>query len=56
MKSVTTKENLIGHFLGKIQGRKRACAMCAKVGRERPHGRFEMAFILEQCTVPVFAG
>ena len=57
MKSITTEENLRGHFLGKIQGRKRACAMCVKVGRERPHGRFDTAFICEQCgTVLVFAG
>ena len=34
IKSITTQENVRGHFLGKIQGRKRACAMCAKVRRE----------------------
>ena len=57
IKSITTQENVRGHFLGKIQGRKRACAMCAKVGREQPRGRFDTAFICKQCgTVLVFAG
>ena len=28
---VTTEENLRGHFFGKLVGRKKACAMCAKL-------------------------
>ena len=32
VKTVTTEENLSGHFLGKLEGRKKACAMCTKVG------------------------
>ena len=50
--TVTTEENLNGHFLGKIQGRKKACAMCAKAGRKRPEGRtFETLYACEQCGV-----
>ena len=30
----TTEENLQGHFLGKLEGQKRACAMCSKAARK----------------------
>lgn len=33
-----TEENVRGHFLGKLEGRKRACAMCSKAGRKRSDG------------------
>ena len=33
LQTVTTKENLGGHFLGKLVGRKKACAICAKLQR-----------------------
>ena len=35
----TTEENLRGHFLGKLEGRKKACATCAKAGRKRKEGQ-----------------
>ena len=35
----TTEQNIGGHRLGKMQGRKRACKMCAKAGRKRNDGR-----------------
>jgi len=35
----TTEENLRGHFLGKLEGRKKACAMCSKAGRKRKEGQ-----------------
>ena len=51
---VTTEENLGGHFLGKLVGRKKACAMCAKLQRKRPEGRtFETSYGCEQCSVPL---
>ena len=54
VKTVTTEENLSGHFLGKLEGRKKACAMCAKVGRKRNEGRtFETSYACEQCGVPL---
>lgn len=52
--AVTMKENLSDHFLGKLEGRKKACAMCAKVGRKRNEGRtFETSYACEQCGVPL---
>ena len=54
VKTVTTEENLSGHFLGKLEGRKKACAMCTKVGRKRNEGHtFEMSYTCEQCGVPL---
>ena len=52
----TTEENLRGHFLRKLEGRKRACAMCAKAGRKRKEGQgrtFETSYACEQCGVPL---
>ena len=52
----TTEENLRGHFLGKSEGRKRACAMCAKAGRKRKEGQgrtFKTSYACEQCGVPL---
>ena len=51
----TTEGNLRGHFLGKLEGRKRGCAMCAKAGRKRKEGQgrtFE-TYACEQCGVPL---
>ena len=54
METLTCEENLGGHFLGKLQGRKKACAMCAKAGRKRSEGRtFETSFGCEQFGVPL---
>ena len=50
------QENLRGQFLGKLEGRKRACAMCAKAGRKRKEGQgrtFETSYTCEQCGVPL---
>ena len=52
----TTEENVRGHFLGKLEGRKRACAMCSKAGRKRKEGQgrtFETLYACEQCGVPL---
>ena len=52
----TTEENLRGHFLGKLEGRKKACAMCSKAGRKRKEGQgrtFETSYACEQCGVPL---
>ena len=52
----TTEENLQGHFLGKLEGRKRACAMCAKAGRKRKEGQgrtYKTSYACEQCGVPL---
>ena len=54
--TVTTEENLRGHFLGQMDGTKRACAMCAKRGRKRNEGRgctFETTYACEQCGIPL---
>ena len=54
IQTLTREENLGGHFLGKLQGRKKACAMCSKAGRKRSEGRtFETSFGCEQCGVPL---
>ena len=54
IQTLTREENLGGHFLGKLQGRKKACAMCSKAGRKRSEGRtFETSFGSEQCGVPL---
>ena len=55
----TTEKNLRGHFLGKLEGQKRACAMCAKAGRKRKEGQdctFETSYACEQCGVPLCHG
>lgn len=36
--TVTTEKNISGHSLGKLEGRKKACAMCTKVGWKRNEG------------------
>lgn len=33
IQTLSSKENLKGHFLEKLQGRKKACAMCSKDGK-----------------------
>ena len=54
VKTVTSEENLRGHFLGKVEGRKKACAMCSKAGRKRNEGRtYETSYACEQCGVPL---
>ena len=54
IQTVTSEENLKGHFLGKLQGRKKACAMCAKAGRKSDEGRtFETSYGCAQCGVPL---
>lgn len=54
VKTVTTEENLSGHFLGKLEGWKKACAMYTKVGRKRNEGRtFETSYACEHCGVPL---
>ena len=51
---VTTEENSSGHFLGKLEGRKKPCAMCTKAGRKRNEGcTFETSYACEQCGVPL---
>ena len=50
----TTEQNIGGHRLAKMQGRKRACKMCAKAGRKRNDSRtFETTHGCEQCSVPL---
>ena len=39
IQTLTCEENLAGHFLEKLQGKKKACAMCSKAGRKRSEGR-----------------
>ena len=34
IQTLSSKENLKGHFLEKLQGRKKACAMCSKDGKK----------------------
>ena len=52
--AVTMKENLSGHFLGELEGRKKACAMCTKVGWKSNEGStFETSYACEQCDVPL---
>jgi len=54
VKTVTTEENFRCHFLGKLEGRKKVCAMCAKVARKRNEVRtFETSYSCEQCGVPL---
>ena len=55
VRTVTSEENLRGHFLGKMEGSKRACAMCASAGRKRKEGgrTFETSYGCEQCGVPL---
>lgn len=54
VKTVTTEENSSGHFLGKLEGRKKPCAMCTKAGRKRNEGcTFETSYACEQCGVPL---
>ena len=54
IQTLTSEEKLKGHFLGKLQGRKKACAMCAKAGRKRDEGRtFETSYGCAQCGVPL---
>ena len=36
LETVTIKENLGGHFLSKLVGRKKTCALCATLQRKRP--------------------
>ena len=52
IKTVTREENLRGPFLGKLEGMKKACAMCAKNGMKQGEGRtFESSYGYEQCGV-----
>ena len=52
--TVTSKENLREHFLGKLEGQIKACAMCTKVGRKRPQGHtFKTLYACEQCGIPL---
>ena len=54
MNSSSTGENIAGHSLGKINGRKKACQMCSKLGRKREDGRtFETVYVCEHCGVPL---
>ena len=55
VRTVTSEENLRGHFLGKMEGIKRACAMCASAGRKRKEGgcTFNTSYGCEQCRVPL---
>ena len=47
-----TKENIHGHFMGKLEGKKKGCAMCTKVGRKRNEGHtFKISYRCEQCGV-----
>ena len=44
------------HFLGKLEDRKRACAMCAKAGRKCNEGQgrtFEKSYACEHCGIPL---
>lgn len=53
---ITTEENLRGHFLGQMDGTKRACAMCAKHGRKQNEGHgctFETTYACEQSGIPL---
>lgn len=54
--TITTEENLRGHFLGQMDGTKRACAMCAKRGRKQNEGcgcNFETTYACEQSRIPL---
>ena len=51
IKTVTAKETLSCHFLVKLEGRKKACAMCIKVGRKNKSCTFETSFACKQCGV-----
>ena len=54
IQTLTSEENLKGRFLGKLQGRKKACAMCAKASRKRDEKRtFETSYGCAQCGVPL---
>ena len=55
VRTVTSEKNLRGHFLGKMEGRKRACSMCARVGRKCKEGgcTFKTSYGCEQCGVPM---
>ena len=54
IQTLTSEQNLKGHFLGKLQGRKKACAMCAKAGLKRDEGRtFQTSYGCAQCGVPL---
>jgi len=54
IQTLTSEENMKGHFLGKLQGSKKACAMCAKAGRKHDEGHtFETSPGCAQCRVPL---
>ena len=45
-----SKEDISGHFLGKMEGRKKACAMHAKVGRKKNEAcTFKTFYPCKQC-------
>lgn len=54
VRSVNVERLGQGHHLLKSKERKKACAMCSKVGRKRAEGRTcETTFVCEQCGVPL---
>ena len=53
IQTLTSEENLKGHFPGKLQGRKKASAMCAKASRKCDEGRtFKTSYDVHSVAFP----